>query len=202
MPELLFPKPHINGFYKESHCGYTLLYIFLFIDILVLLIFLALSRKSTKGHKPKIPFESFGKQCFFLFAISVIFVNFFQLQGHFRYFSKNYRRFHGKTLTQKKQLLFGQVFNFAQKCREKVRGTCSAVLITDHNLSETTGMKIQRYLAYHLYPIKIRKHDKKLKPDCLVYLYKHDAINEIPDGYEIRYKMNKNNILAVKKGFK
>ena len=70
LPELLFPKPHINGFYKESHCGYTLLYIFLFINILVLLIFLALSRKSTKGHKPKIPFESFDKQCFFLFAIS------------------------------------------------------------------------------------------------------------------------------------
>ncbi|MBP9853534.1 MAG: hypothetical protein KBD53_01555 [Candidatus Omnitrophica bacterium] len=47
--------------------------------------------------------------------------------------------------------------------------------------------------------INIRAHNRQEQPDCLVYFYKLNAQQFIPDGYEIKYKFDEINMIAMKK---
>ncbi len=96
---------------------------------------------------------------------------------------------------------FPSVADFSQGCHqffknERLKGK----LITDLDITDDPGMIMRNEFAYLVYPtINIRSYDQQEEPDCLVYFYKFNAERFIPDGYEVQYKFDEENMIVMKK---
>ena len=96
--------------------------------------------------------------------------------------------------------MIGPIYDYAVLCRQYFKdGHQRGRLMTDIDLSTEEGMTLHRRLAYYLYPIMIRSYQDAENPDYLIYLHKKDAVNAVPHGYVINFKINDNNLMATRK---
>ena len=109
------------------------------------------------------------------------------------------QRFSGKTVMEKNFLLFGQSYQFAQTCQQRLATFCRAVLLTDLDLARDPYMFNYNLLSYHLYPKVSLRFKNRYPEDCLVFFYKKNPLETLPKNYKILVATADHNyILAIK----
>ncbi|MBF0216183.1 MAG: hypothetical protein HQL30_04215 [Candidatus Omnitrophica bacterium] len=97
------------------------------------------------------------------------------------------RTFSGKTPEEKKTLLFGATYRFAELCLARLEGKHKALLITDLRPDiSSLDHNTRANLSYHLFPIDIR-NILSMENDCMLIFsrtkpdFDKDMIKQFPD---------------------
>jgi len=194
----IFPKPHVNGFYGYSEKFYEFLYTALLIYFVIILLYNGIIRRISTSHVslPAIQSAAISKSLIAMICILAV----LQMIGHARYFSTIYAETSTMNESQKKSYTAGFVYDFAVRCHPYfIEGHYNARLITDLDINESFGMTLHRYLAYYLYPVKIRYKKAAREPDYLIYFQKNGAVALVPDDFEVLLTVDDENILAARK---
>lgn len=185
------------------------------LSILFLIIFSSLSLKLFRGAKKNRNFSadhSIPASCFAAIII-LFFLAAAQTVNFTRYLRHQSQAVSHKTASEKKTMLFGDIYTFSQFCHKRLPGKHKARLITDINVHDTTGANTHIALAYNLFPITIQYNprQKLIMPDyttddpaldpieVLIVYQKKDPKNSVPQGFHIVGYFDKNSLLAVKK---
>lgn len=115
-----------------------------------------------------------------------------------RFFIRRYSIFSHKTLSEKQEYLFDDLYRFPYRIRQDFPGRYRAELITDIDMTQDPGMFMNRALAYFLYPIDIRGIRFPEPVQALIMVQKMNAEDFIPDGFSIAAQYSDEYFIAFK----
>lgn len=207
-----------NGFYSPKHnlifvgtiAGINTNLFVLFLIVFSSLI-LKLFRKVSKYRNFSTSHSIFAS-CFAAIII-LFFLAFIQTINFTRYFHEQFQAVSNKTTTERKAIIFGNIYKFSQFCHKHLPGKHKALLITDINLHDTTGANTHIALAYNLFPITIQYNPRQrlLMPDytmddptsnaveVLIVYQRKNPKNSVPQNFDIIEYFDENSLLAVKR---
>ncbi len=109
------------------------------------------------------------------------------------------KMFDDKTDAEKNKMIFGSKYEFARISQKFFLRSHQGKLLTDLDVGKSPSMFYHRVLSYYLYP-KVSVRIKNNYPeDVLILFFKKNALESIPDNYQILFKSENNNyILAAK----
>jgi len=189
-------RPHINEM-KPLIVGGRPLYTYYYSIVLISFI-LAVTLKrlpSIPLFKLRSPQSLLVTSGFFALVLSLGLQSFTYVNA----FTKEYRGLRGKSLHERQLILnYGKVYQFARHARLLLKDHPSAQLITDMDITTDPGMYIRNFLAYHLYPVDMR-NIRGEPVDNLIIFRKKNALQSVPEDFEILEQIDEENIIAVKK---
>jgi len=193
----IYPMPVVNGFYGISSYGYRVIYAE-FLSIILLGILWKATLSFKKGAPPlsrirEIKSFIFSVCIFFLFSITLVETLVYTQRMIVVY------PLHSENTYEEniKMIESPPVYMFVKGCRSAL----TKKFLSGKLISEGLRLGTERILAYALYPsINIRSQAETDQPDCLVYFRQPDAERHVPAGYEIIYRSDPENLLAIKKG--
>jgi len=191
IPEMIYPHPHINGFYGSSLTFYSFLYVFFTIMLLLSYLFYIVRKSEECTLLNYIKKYIFQTLCLVIFLTTVI-----QTSRNYNFLNDLTGQFKNLNTEEKLNNMFGKPYDFASKIKPLLPAKTQCQLITDLDINEPAGMSYERYFSYFLYPIQIRYIDKEPDPECLVFANKNDARAHIPTEYSILLEYDSKNILA------
>lgn len=193
----IFPTSKVYGFYGVSHGGYLFIYALISLVLILHLISIFLTVVVLRKKIQHLRFVLNGEQILLTIAIFLFLIANIQWINSMVQFSGEYQTFAKKSVSQRNRHIYGISYIFAKNCQKHLKGLYSGKLITNLDLENGYWKTEHRKLAYHLYPLNIRR-SKSNKPDFYLYYMKQDAQELIPEGYQIKYQHNEYFLMAVR----
>ena len=196
--------PHFNICLIGDVAGeniFIIFYQFLFFAILTAALICILTQKIFKKQNKYSP-PSLQMTVRWILLFSFIFMTGLQQIKRQERFIKEFRRFAGKTVSEKNKLLFGaHYYQFIEAARLSLPGRHNAAFLTDEDLSQDPWMTWQRRMAYDLFPNVSFRYQLNAPNDCLILFYKKNDVEKILKEYDIiTASEDRTHILAIRKG--
>jgi len=182
--------PHANSFRLGTVAGINV-YAYLYLSLLLSFLLLTYCQKKRfiKTNSKTILFNI----SMTLFVVTLI----FQTIGQAKVFSKEFKTFHNKSLTERNAAFLGNDYLFLKLCRDRFQGYHRAELVTDMDMTRDPGMYLHRMISYHLYPIDLRVR-KDVPIDAIIAFHKKNARESVPQNFRVLVFGDQENLLAVR----
>ncbi len=115
-----------------------------------------------------------------------------------KFFSNHYQIFSRKTLSEKQEYIFKNLYRFPHMISQDFPGRYRAELITDIDTTKDPGMFAHRAVAYFLYPIDIRGIRSPEPLEARIMVDKENAEDFIRDGFVIDFRYSDSFVIAFK----
>lgn len=189
-------RPHHNIFDLPDIGGITF-YHYVYIALLLASLSLCLIKKILKSKAPKKK-QAISSTLLSLVFTAYIFVTIVQTASFFKFFKKEFKNFSGKSTEKNYTRIFKPIYLLPKYTRFRLPGYHRAKFITDMNIKKDPGALLYRALAHFLYPVDIRNIRSNEPFDTVLIFFKKDAVSHIPDGYQLQYAFNDENVIATR----
>lgn len=195
MATTVFYIPNYNSF-SVGTIGdlnaYSCIYAILFLSIIIVYVFKRTLWRSRKEMDLLILLRGVVWGIFFITLI-------LQAAGQTRFFVDEIKYRQNKAVTERYPTILRETVSFARFCQSRLPAKSNCQFISDLDLSRDPGMFLNRFLAYHLYPVDIRgiRRDQNTS-GCLIVFAAKNPDSHVPLGYDIVGHWGPHNLVAVK----
>ena len=189
--------PHHNIIRLPNIAGITF-YHYVYFAFLLAFVFLYPVRKvlENKAFKKK---QAVSSMLVSLVFTAYIFVTMAQTISFFRFTKKELRIFSWKSTDEKYAKALKHIYLLPKYTKAHLPGLHRAKFISDLDIKKNPEALVHRMLAYFLYPVDIRGIHGDEPFDTVLIFFKKNAVNYIPEGYQLHHTFNDENIIAIRK---
>ncbi len=152
-------------------------------------------KRGAKAHR-----EDVGPHPVIVTAFAVFFITaVLQLAYQGAYFSKEIRKYAGKTEAERLSMDIGEPYDFAMFCRRRHPGHARGEYISDLDAKEAAGLATRYRVAYHIFPINISIETGE-PVGAYVVFRNRDPRAAVPPGFRERHIFDRFSLIAIKDG--
>jgi len=141
---------------------------------------------------------SIRKTILSLIFLKMIFFMSLQQIGRMTHWESQLSRMLTQTEFKREELFFGEIFVFAELAKHYLPGRHQADFQTDRDCTIDPCMKMHRALRNLLYPEISVGYNNQAPKDSIIFFYKNDYLNHIPEGYEDILSVNRTHLITKK----
>jgi len=117
--------------------------------------------------------------------------------GQSRSIAREWSRYSGKNIDEKKEAAFGQAYRLAESLRQQLPAPCDAALVTNECLPSGSWNLDCYAFRYYAYPVNMRFASTE-PVDFLVFFMKKDFGDCLRPGFRITHRFDDKNAIAVR----
>lgn len=170
----------------------SIFYIAWIIFVIIMIVRYQFSRRNKKAR------VSVYHAVIFAWVVFFVVTTILSLISQAIFFRNHYQIFSQKTLSEKQEYIFENLYRFPQMISRDFPGHYRAEWITDIDTTKEPGMFAHRAVAYFLYPIDIRGIRSPEPFEARIMMDKENAEDFLRDGFVIDFRYSDSFVIAFK----